>query len=196
MYNFQRLDANRYTANDILNEIHEYCQFLAELGYEDVLLNHYYVTFNNRMVRTWGRCRKHDINKYEIIINSNVLKYGTVEHIHQLIAHETVHSISGCLNHGKKWQWAAHALAAKCNLKDIFRCESMTEISELYKHPEIMGKQAYKWSLTCLGCGNTSYAHRLKKTYAAVRSGYTEFYSGLTCGKCGAHNNFKVTQLR
>ena len=30
MYNFQRLDANKYTGHDILNEILEYCQFLAE----------------------------------------------------------------------------------------------------------------------------------------------------------------------
>lgn len=196
MYNFQRLDANKYTEGDILNEISEYCQNLALLGYEDVLLNHYCVTFNNRMVRTWGRCKRISLNYYEIIINSNVLKYGTVEHIHQLIAHETVHSISGCMNHGKKWQRAAHALAAKCNLKDIFRCESMTEISELYKKPEIMGKQAYKWSMTCMSCGNTTYAHRLKKTYAAVQSGYTKHYKWVQCGKYGQRNNFHVIELR
>ena len=196
MYNYQRLDANKYTERDILNEISEYCQNLASLGYEDVLLNHYCVTFNNRMVKTWGKCRRISLNYYEIIINSNVLKYGTVEHIHQLIAHETVHSISGCMNHGKKWQRAAHALATKCDLKDIFRCESMAEISELYKHPEIMGKQSYKWSMTCMGCGKTLYAHRLKKIFAAAQSGYTKYYKSLQCLKCGQCNNFKVTELR
>ena len=100
------------------------------------------------------------------------------------------------MNHGKKWKKAAHALAAKCNLTDIFSCESMTEISELYKYPEIMGKQSYKWSMACMGCGKVWYAHRLKKTFIAVQSGYTKYYKWLQCTKCGQRNNFKVTELR
>lgn len=166
-----RKDTVNYTHSEIMLEINEVRAILENHGYST---KGRYFNVSTRMWANniWGKCRVQG-NNVTIFINPYVIKYGSPEHVHQLIAHEVCHAVIGAKGHGLVWKNAAKVLSSY-GYKDIYRCESMPEVTE--NHPK-----DYKWQVICNGCGNT-WKYQRNSKIVQIANGTRKGW--LTCTKC------------
>lgn len=140
------------------------------------------VTVNTRAKHRWGQCNRNG-NRYSINISSLLLEErNSEEGLINTILHELLHTVSGCMNHGKKWQELANRVSYVYNL-NIRRTSSKDEVGlckECKKELEEEQKQKLAsmpvYKLICKECGNT-YTYR--------RAGYyVQHYKDCWCHLC------------
>ena len=95
-----------------------------------------------------GIC-KNTINGYMIEVSKYLLKCNK-ELIKNVIAHELIHTVRGCFNHGYNFMIYAR------------RLNRLGYNIEIKNHNKQFGQAIqYKYKLTCLKCGKVFYRHRL-----------------------------------
>lgn len=63
------------------------------------------ISYNGRLTRKWGYCRKSGNNSFTISIASILGQDDIPEKtIKSVILHELLHTCPGCFNHGKQWK--------------------------------------------------------------------------------------------
>lgn len=135
-------------------------------------------TVNTRATTRWGQCRRHrDENgnrMFTISLNYALLRDDVTDQAAlDTIAHELIHTCSGCMNHGVTWKSYAERL-------DMFgysvkRCTSTQEkgiAADTIAH--------YKYAITCKSCGWVNKYQKAGKVITRMQAGYT----GYVCGRC------------
>jgi len=146
-----------------------------------------YFTTNSRAKRRWGRCEKHR-DCYEIQINSLLLdERNSLNGLKNTIIHELLHTISGCMNHGDKWQ----NFAEKVNhvyKYGISRCNSYEEkgicnevIDEINRETSLKLEKQPTYIIRCEKCGHEYVRHKLTKSITNT--------SGYRCGVPGCNGH-------
>lgn len=119
-------------------------------------------------------------NCYEEISNSQKAKIR----LESTMIHELIHTIPGCLNHGKKFKLFANLINEKYNNKyHICRCTSMTEFGINQKNKNI------KYIIECSNCHN-QYEYKRKPKYSS--SFIHEF---CWCNKCKVKKTLNLIKL-
>lgn len=119
-----------------------------------------------------GRCHKIHDNYYQIQLSKYLLDCDT-QFIKNVIAHELIHTINGCFNHGYNFQRYVNLINKLFPHYKIELRNTDKQFSQNIK---------YKYKITCLKCGSVFYRHRLYK-----------HHDHLSHGQCGG--KLKVEQL-
>lgn len=134
------------------------------------------VTVNTRAKKRWGQCKRMKNGTYSINISSSLMQDNVkIEAVKNTMAHEILHTVRGCMNHGPAWQ----AVADRMNkaYPDIYNIKRTTSPEE--KGLESVGRvrnEEYKCMLVCQKCGSKYYYKRESK---AVKN-----YQNYRCGSC------------
>ena len=119
-----------------------------------------------------GKCHKIGENYYQIQLSKYLLDCDT-QLIKNVIAHELIHTVHGCFNHGSSFVRYA-------NLVNRVFPKYKIEVKNTNK--EFSQNIKYKYKITCNKCGRVFYRHKLPK-----------HHDGLTHGGCGG--SLKIEQL-
>lgn len=142
---------------------------------------------NARYKKTWGLCQrlvKHGVNGFEITIATSLLDDKLDDMAaKETIAHELLHTIEGCLNHGPKWKKYA-------DLMSVFGYRITRASSCADKGIDPNQHIAYKYAIYCKNCGHTCYYSKRTKIVSMIFNGETK---NLRCGKCKSHDLFAKT---
>ena len=158
-----------------MRDIYEYAsvcmELLDDLGIEYGRVIRFDI--NTRAKKRWGQCK---IEKYgySININADLLdEENDSDGLTETIIHELLHTIPGCMNHGKKWKSMAEKVNQAYGL-NIARCSSAEDKGVTKRD---INKVEYKYILQCDSCGNT---------YGRIRmSNAVKFPKAYRCGCCG-----------
>ena len=102
--------------------------------------------------RSLGRCRAFSLqNGMFMIYISKYLLECSEELIKNVLAHEIIHTVSGCFNHGYRFQYYVNLVNYKLGYN----------IGVKYKDDEF--NPPYKYKITCLKCGAVFYRYRVGK---------------------------------
>ena len=135
---------NSLQLDDLLAEVKQEIKHDVPYRHDSV-----HVYLNNRK-SALGVC-KNTINGYIIEVSKYLLKCNR-ELIKNVIAHELIHTVKGCFNHG--YMFRAYA-------RSLNRLGYNVEVKNNDKQ---FGQNIqYKYKLTCLKCGVVFYRHRLCK---------------------------------
>ena len=191
MNNMTRTDTATYTEVDIFREIKDITQTLKDLKIADITNQYYLVEFNNRKnSRVLGMCTYigtlDGIPRYKITINKAYLQNSDPQSVHDTIAHEVLHSIPGCMNHGEKWNYYARQFMTALPQFNISRCGNNEGFKNYLK--KAMETQA-KYTIICKKCGARFYKTRKSQWMDYLMRG----------GKCYAYHrgcggDFEVIQ--
>lgn len=123
---------------------------------------------NNRSRTRWGQCSLREDGSYVIEI-SNLLLHNCIQDkfLKEVIAHELLHTVNGCMNHGKKWK----TLASQMNCHygyNIKRCASYYD-----------DEKEYNYILQCKNCGQLF----CRKRYSKIIKNIEQY----ECGACGGY---------
>ena len=135
------------------------------------------VTINTRAKKRWGQCKRLPNGTYTINISNSLMADSvSINAAKNTMAHEILHTVKGCMNHGPEWQ----SVADKMNqaYPDTYNIKRTTSAEE--KGLESIGRvrhEEYKCMLVCQKCGGKHYYKRESK---AVRN-----YQNYHCGGCG-----------
>ena len=122
---------------------------------------------SNRNKGTLGRCtRNRENTKFTISLNPK-LKNMSEQLIKDVIAHEIIHTVKGCFNHGYNFKNYMYRVNYNCKNYNV---ETKTKSKEWEENKQ------YKYKLTCKKCGKVFYRNRIIHNY--VKWG---FYSHI-CG--------------
>lgn len=131
---------------------------------------------NTRAKSRWGQCSKKG-NEYTIEITNELLKDDVSDKATKdTIYHELLHTVKGCMNHGKKWQDLAD-LVNDCYMMNIKRTTSSEE-----KGVQLKTDEYYKYKFKCSNCGCVVRKSRQSK--------FTKRYTEYGCGHCGMWHTF------
>lgn len=109
------------------------------------------IEINNRATKRRGQCEKTK-NGYKIEISKFIL--SDRKQLTNTIYHELLHTVEGCMNHGKKWK----ALADKVNR--TYNVEiTRTAIANQEMKEEQLKRAKYK--AVCQKCGKEIYRQRI-----------------------------------
>lgn len=137
------------------------------------------VTINTRAKRRWGQCVKLSNGTYTINISSRLLNEDVdIWAAKNTMAHEILHTVDGCMNHGPEWKRVANIVNSKYPNYNIKRTTSSEEKG-------ISKSESYKFSLTCKDCG--------KKYYYMKKCKAVQNYRIYTCGCC--HGSLILNEL-
>ena len=137
-----------------------------------------YKTINKRGYRkviSYEKFNKHyiEISPWVIQLEDNIIK--------NTIMHELIHCLPYCNNHGDEFKKYAKLINTNYGY-NISRVGDKKEDFEK-SNIEFSEKQRYKYKITCIGCNQEFYRHRLSK-------GFLRKYR---CAKCGGR--FEITVL-
>lgn len=119
--------------------------------------------------RMWGLCEAVGNGEFDISISQALLQDDVEDqYVKDTIAHELLHTVEGCMNHGKYWHRLAALVNARC---PGYHIKSRTSAEE--KEIQIV----YRYILQCKKCGQQ--AGRLRK------SRFVEHPECYICAKCG-----------
>ncbi len=108
---------------------------------------------NPRLRRALGRARRIGENTFIVELSKDTMQVGGT-YAKQVLHHEILHTMPGCMNHGKKWQAWAHRINRELGY-DISRCTSGKEVIEPLGKEKYM--ERYKYRLKCTRGGNEIY---------------------------------------
>ena len=136
------------------------------------------VRVNTRAKRRFGCCRTTQNafgeRQFEIELSQKVLACEDKK-IKEILAHEILHTCSGCQNHGKKWkEYAAamnHAYGYAITTMTSDAAMGLPETEECYR------RESYKYVLQCQGCGAMIHRKRASRL--------TRYPQRYRCAKCG-----------
>lgn len=148
----------------------------------------YYLEFNNRALKRYGRCEKKG-NSYIIQINKYHNELSSKEDVMNTLIHEIIHSMPGCMNHKKVWQ----DICEKYNFHYHTHLSRTSPMKGAYKkfYEEQKAKNSkIKYYIVCSNCGH-HYPRKNKSKF--VESSMRN--EKLICGVCGACATFTCKVL-
>lgn len=119
------------------------------------------VELNTTAKKRWGQCRKR-FDGYTISINKTLMELEDKSGALNTMIHEVLHTIEGCMNHGKQWKAYATTIKSKYGI-DIKRTSSASE-----KGIEPSMIPLGKYVVRCTGCGKTWSRERKSKLITQV----------------------------
>ena len=136
------------------------------------------VRVNARAKRRFGCCRSvqnaFGVRQFEIELSQKVLACEDKK-IKEILAHELLHTCSGCQNHGKKWKIYAttmnHAYGYAITTTTSDAAMGLPETEARYR------RESYRYILQCQGCGAM-----IRRKRASRLTQYPQRYR---CAKCG-----------
>ena len=152
-----RLDTQKYTAKDILDEVLEDRDLLVYLGYPEMANYTYEVQISTRAKRQLGYCQEIGVNHYKIVISDCYLRKLSPAEIHNTIMHEVCHSAPGCMNHGPKWIEVARKVNARFEFTPITRFAYGDEVTQVFQDNK-------KYFIVCKNC-NRKYGYIRRPKY-------------------------------
>lgn len=146
-----------------------------------ILPSNIHFAINKRYTRKLANCQELPEGPYLIQVSSVVLK-GDDHFAKNIIIHELLHTLPGCLNHGPEWKRWAEKVNRELGY-DIQRIVPIDKIiAAVEGDPRAVG---FKYKIECQGCGGTHYRSR-----ATVFVTHPERYY---CSGCGGR--YKVSKL-
>ena len=117
----------------------------------------------------WGLCETVAPGVFDISISETLLQDDVDDQaVKNTIAHELLHTVDGCMNHGRYWHKLAGLVNQRC---PGYNVKGRTSAEE--KGIQIQ----YKYLLRCTGCGATAGRHK--------KSRFVEHFDRYICSKCG-----------
>lgn len=159
---------------------------LVNLGYIEILNNHYNIYINTKFKSVLGRIGRYLPNYFIIEINSRYLDVCTENAIKNTIMHELIHSIQGCMNHGCKWKNIAHQVNSFYGY-NVQRTNSYKEYDSVYT-PHAL---PYKYMIRCKHCNKI---WKYKKTTNIIKELQQNNASSLYCPYCN-HRVFELSNI-
>lgn len=104
------VDSHVWTIGEILRELDNVRSLLREKGFVPGAITS--VSFNPRLTRSCGRTRREGPRVFSMDFSVAYFQHASPVSIRDTIAHEAIHTVPGCFNHGKKFQQVARLLAA------------------------------------------------------------------------------------
>lgn len=103
------------------------------------------IKINTRAKKRWGLC-SYTSNGFIIEISSSLLQDDVSrEALMNTLMHEVLHTVDGCMNHGKQWKYYAGII----NLKYGLNIKSATTAAE----KKIEDNDSYNYIIACPKCG-------------------------------------------
>lgn len=119
--------------------------------------------------RQWGLCEAVGDGLFDITISAMLLQEDVDDQAAKdTIAHELLHTVEGCMNHGRYWHKLAGLVNARCPGYHV-QARTSAEAKGI--------RITYKYLFRCTGCGVTAGRHR--------KSAFVEHYDKYICAKCG-----------
>jgi len=128
---------------------------------------------NDRTQKRLGRCSSISSDGYEIEISGRLLKNEIADKATKnVIIHELLHTVKGCMNHGEKWKLLANKVNKNYPQYEISRTTPL----EFLGLENTESNKQYKYVIECTVCGKKWY--RMRSSNATK---YPELYH-CTCG--------------
>lgn len=128
------------------------------------------LTASTRTTRRLGQCKKRN-GRYSIDVSAFMLADGVDKQaLHNVIAHEILHAVDGCFNHGSEWKRAAMVLSRK------FPEYTITRTTSIAATGAVVPKREYKYILRCETCGALIKRKQMCRVVA-----HPEYFR---CGRC------------
>ena len=175
-----RTNTSSYTLQDVKDEILECAKLVAELGYPDLRINKYLVSFSTRRVKNFATCTKVGDHQYKIVVNQHYLELASADNVHNTLMHEVIHSVPGCMNHKDPWKRVAKKVNATYTFTEIKRLGHDDNYWKEYASQH-KRKLDYAYVVTCDECG---HQWRYKKKCTVVN---TAEKGTCTCPYCKSH---------
>lgn len=102
-----------------MKNLEEYCECcLALLDSLEIPYKLAQVSYNGRISKKWGYCKKIDNEHFQIAIATCLGEDDTPDKaLMSVLLHEYLHTCPGCFNHGKKWKEYAKIVKKAANIK-------------------------------------------------------------------------------
>lgn len=131
-------------------------------------------TVNTRAKKRWGLCKKTAWGTFQIEISSRLLEDDVADQtVKNVIAHELLHTVSGCFGHKGKWKLLA----------DYINCSLPNYMIKTTDSPENIGvtveqkPKEIRYTVVCTKCGI-----QIGRTRKSKLITHPERYR---CAKCG-----------
>lgn len=120
------------------------------------------VKANGRAKSRWGSCKR-EFGVYKIEVNADLLdERNDYRGLVETLAHEILHTVEGCLNHGPKWKAAADRVNAMYGTH-IQRSSTQEEKGVAYRTLGKSRNETAKYKLICRKCGHEYLYKRCTK---------------------------------
>lgn len=110
------------------------------------------ITVNNRLSRALGRCMRNGGTFRIEIAGKTAADTTDIGFLKNVIVHELIHTITGCFNHGYKFQYYANEVNQKLGYH-VTTSSSAEDMEAAGITP--IGYQTAKYALVCKKCGKT-----------------------------------------
>lgn len=177
MRHILRVDTNRYTIEDVKEEVNECLKILKHYGF-----NPGTVIDVNWMdsVQSLGVTRREAPNKFSMRFNKKYFEIEDPKSIHETIMHECIHCIPGCFNHQSDFKYAASIV----NKKLEFNVARTSLTPKFQTYVENLPKYRPKYQIICDNCGaKLEKLIRKTKKYNIIKAG-NKISSGQTYYRC------------
>lgn len=171
------------TSEFCLDEIHK----VMTIIYED--LKNYDIndmsklSFNPRLKKCLGRCHRCQ-GVYDIQLNSTFLSVGSLNKIKDVIAHECVHLVPGCWDHGKKFKLIASQLSQYGY--NVTRCTGDEEYMKLRSEEK---SEKIQYIPHCKHCGKKMKAYvNMTKAIKIIAKGNNDSRRYFFCPLCNSRD--------
>lgn len=122
---------------------------------------------SKRNKRTLGKCTRNLDSSYFVISLNPKLENMSEQLIKDVLAHEIIHTVKGCFNHGYNFKSCMYYVNRYCKNYNVEVKSNNEEWNE---------NKQYKYKLTCKKCGKVIYRNRIIHKWAKL---------GLYSHKCG-----------
>lgn len=179
-----RTDTDSYTEYDIMEEYEEWRYILTHLlGFQESYeIGEAYISSRLYSCLAKTGKRKTPQSKYGYItVNANyIAHHSNPDNFHSTLAHETIHTLVGCYNHGPNFKAAGEKLASVYSGIVINRltCDpGYNKFARSKKTYVPKEERKYKYKVVCPKCGQIFYRERLSKLIKSPEK--------FRCGRCG-----------
>ncbi len=187
--NIFRTDTNKYTVEDIMEEIEEWTYILTQLLNETQSYKIDEIRFSSRLINCLAKTGRKNITRGYVTINENYLRqHSNPDTFHSTLAHETIHTLIGCFNHGFNFIQTGRKLMAVYEGLSINRTSADTGYMAWVIQNNVNSSvkpHTPKYKIVCEKCGQTFYRQRLS---AIVKNP-----NNFRCGKC--YGKFKIFEI-
>lgn len=143
------------------------------------------VSINTRAKKRFGQCRyNHATGTYSINIARFILDDDIDDKaVMETIIHEILHTVEGCMNHGKKWKSLGKIVEREFGYK-ITTTDSYSKFSASLAEERKVERNTKKnnYVFKCEHCGQYIRRERF--------SNFVQRYTHYTCGICGGKFQF------
>ena len=166
-----------WTLGDVRDEVEKIRGLLVQEGYKSGVVRS--IAFNPRLTRSCGRTHRFN-GMFEMDFSFFFFKKGGEDSIRDTIAHEVVHTVPGCLNHGDGFKSVARRLE-----KHGYHVARLCQDEKYAKYITQKETLGTTYHVVCEDCGwDGTRRKRLSKLLKGIMQAGQRRYS---CPVCGSH---------